>query len=162
MIDPHRRWEHPDLNVVLVEPEIPPNTGNIARLCAATHCHLILVGKLGFDITDRQLKRAGLDYWPWVSWEWIEDRDAWWKQQIPEKMHLMTVHTERPYTQCRFRQGDQILLGSETRGLPKSWLNEQKQRCCTLPMMDENVRSLNLATATSVVVFEALRQIRNF
>ena len=102
--------KNPPLNIVLYEPQIPPNTGNIARLCAATRCHLILLGKLGFDLSDKQLKRAGLDYWQWVSWEHFPDAEAFFVTLSPENFHFLSVHNERPYTQINPQEGDYLFF----------------------------------------------------
>lgn len=152
----------PNLNIVLVEPQIPPNTGNIARLSAAANCHLILLGDLGFELSDRYLKRAGLDYWDFVSWEHIPDADAFLNDTPPEKMHLLSTHVDTPYTQCNPQQGDYFLFGKETAGLPKAWLSKYPERCFTIPMWNPGIRSLNLATATGIVVYDALHRIVPF
>lgn len=157
-----RLIENPALNIVLVEPQIPPNTGNIARLTAAVKCHLILVGELGFELSDRYLKRAGLDYWDWVSWEHVLDRERFLATLPREKVHLLTVHTDKPYSQSRPQHGDYYLFGKETKGLPKPWLTEMPERAYTIPMWEPNVRSLNLANAVAIVVYDALRQLDLF
>jgi tRNA (cytidine/uridine-2'-O-)-methyltransferase len=153
----------PDLNVVLVEPQIPPNTGNIARLCAATaKCHLILLGELGFELSNRYLKRAGLDYWEYVSWEHILETDQFLNRLPNDKIHLLTTHSDRPYTQMHVQFGDYIFFGKETAGLPKPWLHQNPDRTFTIPMWESKVRSLNLASAVSVVVYDALRVLHKF
>lgn len=157
-----KRYSSPPLYIVLVEPQIPPNTGNIARLCAAARCHLILLGDLGFELTDRYLKRAGLDYWEYVSWEHIANKEAFFKNIPPEKCHMLTVHTDRPYTHMEPREGDYIFFGKETAGLPKEWLNRYSERCFTIPMWEPGVRSLNLASAASIVIYDALRCLNKF
>ena len=106
-----RIHENPPLNIVLFEPQIPPNTGNVARLCAATKCHLILIGRLGFELTDSQLKRAGLDYWKWVSWEYHEDADAFLESLHAESVYCLSVHAKKPYTSMRPQSGDYLFLG---------------------------------------------------
>ena len=150
----------PHLHIVLVEPEIPPNTGAVARLCAATNTTLHLVEPLGFRLDDRELKRAGMDYWRHVTWrawpDWTSLRSA-----FPEALfHFLTVKSERPYTSARFEPGDFLVFGRETKGLPESLLRENEARCLTIPMSNPEVRSLNLATSAAIVLFEALRQIR--
>ncbi len=145
------------MNVVLVEPEIPPNTGNIGRLCLATGATLHLIEPLGFSLADRELKRAGLDYWQevdvrvWSSWEAF-------LTQVPEasRLFLLTTKANRPYWDVRFAPGDFLVFGRETRGLPESLLAEHERRCLTIPM--KGTRSLNLATAVAIVLFEAVRQ----
>jgi len=148
------------LQIVLVEPEIPPNTGAIARLCAATHTVLHLVEPLKFKLDDRTLKRAGMDYWQHVTWHawpsWIALREA-----HPEaRFHFLTTKTTRPYTEARFQPGDFLVFGRETKGLPESLLRENAEGCLTIPMANPHVRSLNLATAAAIVLFEALRQVQ--
>ncbi|MBF0237169.1 MAG: tRNA (cytidine(34)-2'-O)-methyltransferase [SAR324 cluster bacterium] len=146
----------------MVEPQIPPNTGNIARLCAASRCHLILVGTLGFELTDRYLKRAGLDYWDYVSWEHQPDKELFLNSMNPAKIHLLTTHTTTPYTRMEVKESDYIFFGKETAGLPESWRLSHPERCFTIPMWEPNVRSLNLASAVSIVVYDALRQLNRF
>jgi len=148
------------LQVVLVEPEIPPNTGAIARLCAATHTVLHLVEPLGFRLDDRELKRAGMDYWQhltWKSWpNWTALRSA-----HPEaRFHFLTTKTSRAYTTASFQPDDFLVFGRETKGLPESLLRENAEACLTIPMANPQVRSLNLATAAAIVLFEALRQVQ--
>jgi len=155
-------FENPPLNVVLYEPQIPPNTGNIARLCAAARCHLILLGQLGFELTDAQLKRAGLDYWEWVSWEHFPEAEAFFRSLEPERVHLISAHAQHPYTRMQPQPGDYVFLGKETTGLPKPWLQEFPERCFTIPMWERNVRSLNLSSSTAIVVYDALRQLALF
>lgn len=157
-----RRLTSPNLNVVLVEPQIPPNTGNIARLCAASNCHLILLGKLGFELSDRYLKRAGLDYWEFVSWEHQLDTDEFIKSIPLEKMHLLSTHVDTPYTQSNPQAGDFFFFGKETAGLSKSWLSTYSERCFTIPMWNSGIRSLNLATAVGIVVYDALHRTLQF
>ncbi len=152
----------PNLNIVLVEPQIPPNTGNIARLCAATQCHLILLGKLGFELSDRYLKRAGLDYWKFVSWEHIPNSEEFLGQLPPEKFHLLTTHATTLYTQCNPKKSDFYFFGKETAGLPKHWLAKYKDRCYTIPMWNSQIRSLNLSSAVAIIVYHALHRILNF
>ncbi|MGK5095058.1 tRNA (cytidine(34)-2'-O)-methyltransferase [Deltaproteobacteria bacterium TL4] len=153
----------PDLNVVLVEPQIPPNTGNIARLCAAAQCHLILVGDLGFELSDRYLKRAGLDYWDYVSWEHVEGEPKYYLNTLSsERCHLLTTHSQQPYTHMSIQRGDYFFFGKETAGLPKNWLEEHPQQTFTIPMWEPKVRSLNLSSAVSIIVYDALRRIREF
>jgi tRNA (cytidine/uridine-2'-O-)-methyltransferase len=148
----------PPFHVVLVEPEIPPNTGAIARLCAATHCHLHLVEPLGFRLDDRTLARAGVDYWPQVTWRTWPDWATLRASQPRARFHFLTTKTERSYTQARFAPGDFLVFGRETKGLPESLLAENAAACLTIPIANEQVRSLNLATAAAIVLFEGLRQ----
>ena len=152
------------VNIVLVEPQIPPNTGNIARLAAATKSHLILVGELGFELTDKYLKRAGLDYWEHVSYEHFPDREAYFEKlaEEPGRMHLLSTKGKHAYTQSAPKPGDHYLFGKETAGLPNEWIERFPERCFTLPMFEPGVRSLNLGSAAAVVVYDALRQLTPF
>ena len=150
----------PSLNIVLVEPEIPPNTGAIARLCAATHTTLHLIEPLGFRLDDRALKRAGIDYWQEVTWRTWPDWGAFSMTHPAARMHFLTTKTNRPYTKVNFQPGDYLVFGRETKGLPESLLQQNAEACCTIPMPNPQVRSLNLATAAAIVLFEALRQLR--
>jgi tRNA (cytidine/uridine-2'-O-)-methyltransferase len=144
-------------NVVLVRPEIPPNTGNIGRLCLATQSTLHLIKPLGFSLDDRQLKRAGLDYWNEVSLRMWDSFEALRESQRPEANYFfLTTKTKRPYYQARFQGDDFLVFGSETKGLPESLLAANNDRCICIPM--HGTRSLNLATAVGIVLFEAVRQ----
>ena len=147
-------------HVVLIEPEIPPNTGNIGRLCLATDAHLHLVKPLGFAIGDRELKRAGLDYWKDVRvtvWEAFAELQA--AQSADARYFFLTTKTERAYWDARFQDGDFLVFGRETRGLPEPLLKQHAERCLTIPMSG-STRSLNLATAVGIVLYEAVRQGR--
>ena len=152
----------PPLHVVLFEPEIPPNTGNIARLCACTGCQLHLVHPLGFDIDDRQLKRAGLDYWSFLK---VREHENWAavRSALPAAAHwygLSTRATTRLW-QAAFSAGDVLVMGPETRGLPASVIKDVES--LRIPMRrDAPVRSLNQSSACAIGVYEALRQIRAF
>jgi tRNA (cytidine/uridine-2'-O-)-methyltransferase len=146
-------------NVVLVEPEIPPNTGNIGRLCLATGSTLHLVKPLGFAIDDRTLKRAGLDYWKEVKvrlWDSLEELLKAREQK--ERLFFLTTKSERAYYDVRFRPGDFLVFGRETKGLPDALLVANREDLLTIPM--QGTRSLNLATAVAIVLFEAVRQQR--
>lgn len=145
-------------HVVLIQPEIPPNTGNIGRLCLATGAHLHLVKPLGFSLDDRALKRAGLDYWKEVTvsvWESFGELQA--AQEVGSRYFFLTTKTRTAYWDVGFKDGDFLVFGRETRGLPESLLEENAERCLTIPM-SEQTRSLNLATAVGIVLFEAVRQ----
>ena len=148
-------------HVVLVEPEIPPNTGNIARLCLAADAHLHLVKPLGFSLDDKYLRRAGMDYWEQVRVTVWENWDALYAAHLATSRHfLLTTKTDRPYYDDAFAPGDFLVFGRETRGLPESLLAAAgAERLLTIPMAPA-ARSLNLATATGIVLFEALRQVR--
>ncbi len=144
-------------NVVLVEPEIPPNTGNIGRLCLATRSRLHLVGPLGFSTDDRTLKRAGLDYWAEVdlrSWDSLGALQA--AQEPDARFFYLTTKSDRPYHAVRFQPGDFLVFGRESKGLPEHLLEANRERLLTIPM--HGTRSLNLATAVAIVLFEAVRQ----
>jgi tRNA (cytidine/uridine-2'-O-)-methyltransferase len=148
-------------NVVLVEPEIPPNTGNIARLCLATGSRLHLVEPLGFAIDDRQLRRAGMDYWHQVDliyWKNLTEFEN--ATRSPVRRFLLTTKSRRNYWDARFCDGDYLVFGRETKGLPESLLLSQSENCLTIPMAS-GARSLNLATAVAVVLFEGVRQLRS-
>lgn len=147
------------LHVVLVEPEIPPNTGNIARLCAATHTPLHVVGVTGFKMDDRTLKRAGLDYWSEVDLHRHIDLKAL-RDSLPDSRFLyLSTKVPRKYTDWRYADGDCLVFGPETRGLPETVLAANSDRCLTIPMPNRNVRSLNLATSVGIVLYEAIRQL---
>jgi tRNA (cytidine/uridine-2'-O-)-methyltransferase len=147
-------------HIVLVEPEIPPNTGSIARLCGATDTTLDLVHPLGFEVDNRHLKRAGLDYWPHVNINYWESFDAFLQQQNEQSLYFFTTKTKRSYTETQFKAGDKLIFGKETKGLPEDILKLYSDRCLTIPMSNSNIRSLNLAMAAGIVLYEALRQIR--
>jgi tRNA (cytidine/uridine-2'-O-)-methyltransferase len=144
-------------NVVLIEPEIPPNTGNIGRLCLATGAALHLVKPLGFSIDDRELKRAGLDYWKEVNvrlWDSFEDFQ---RALVPgARLFFLTTKSDRAYFDVRFQPGDFMVFGRETRGLSERLLADHAEQLVTIPM--QGTRSLNLATAVAIVLFEAVRQ----
>lgn len=146
------------LNVVLVEPEIPPNTGSIARLCGATDTVLHLVRPLGFRTDDRYLKRAGLDYWQHVSIIYWDNLDSFLETQPEDKIFFFSTKASAPYTRAAYQPGDYLIFGRETRGLPAEILNFYPDRCYTLPMSNPNIRSLNLAMTAGIVLYEALRQ----
>ena len=154
-----RLLSNPPLNIVLFEPQIPPNTGNIARLCAATKCHLILLGKLVFDLTDKQLKRAGLDYWQFVSWEHITEAEEFFEALPHKQFHFLSVHYHKPYTEINPKEGDYVFFGKETTGQPKKWMERYPDCCFTLPMWEKGVRSLNLGSSVAVVLYDGLRQL---
>ena len=163
---PHQRiydlgtsWPDHPLDVVLVEPQIPPNTGTIARTCAATGCQLQLVGTLGFDISDKSLKRAGLDYWDSVSMGHEKDMDAYFQSLEPSRIHLFTTAGSKTVHEASFQPGDSLIFGSETQGLPDAWIEAHPDRTVAIPIRADHVRSLNLAVSVGISVYEALRQI---
>jgi len=154
------------MNVILVEPEIPPNTGNVARLCAATGATLHLVGPLGFRLDDKTLKRAGMDYWKHVTWKCWESLqqlyDAARQEPSPPNFYYVTTKSKRPYTAPQYKSGDYLVFGRETAGLPKTLLDANSGTTITIPMFNPQARSLNLATAVAIVLYEAVRQVKGF
>ena len=145
------------LNVVLVEPEIPQNTGNIARTCAATGSVLHLVKPLGFDISDKAVKRAGLDYWHLVDVRVYEDLDDFFEKNHPACLRLFSTKAPKSYAEADYPDGCYLVFGKETKGLPESLLAERYDECVRIPIRAE-ARSLNLSNSVAVGVFEALRQ----
>jgi tRNA (cytidine/uridine-2'-O-)-methyltransferase len=148
------------LSVALVEPEIPPNTGNIARLCAATFTPLHIVGATGFRLDDRAVRRAGLDYWPEVILYRHRDLAALEAALPAARFIYLSTKAERVYTDWQFTTDDCLVFGRETRGLPEELLRANWDRCLTIPMPNPKVRSLNLATSVAIVLYEALRQLK--
>ena len=146
------------LNIVLVEPEIPQNTGNIARTCAATGAELHLIEPLGFSLSDRYLKRAGLDYWHLMKYRTYPDMDAFLKAHPGARLHLATTKAAAGYNEVRYADGDFLVFGRETRGLPENLLQKCYDRCIRIPMRSE-ARSLNLSNSVAIVLYEALRQL---
>ena len=147
------------VNVVLVEPEIPPNTGNVGRLCLATGAHLHLVKPLGFSLEDKALKRAGLDYWADVKvslWDSFEVLQA--AQSSDARYFYLTTKSKRAYWDTKFKRGDFLVFGRETKGLPEPLLASNPDHCLTIPMPG-STRSLNLATSVGIVLYEAVRQL---
>ena len=144
------------INVVLYEPEIPQNTGNIARLCACTGASLYLVGKLGFSLSSKYTKRAGLDYWDSVDLHKIENMDEIFRQFPDSRFFYFTTKSKNKYTDIEFKDGDFLVFGPETRGLPQEYVT--KDTAVTLPMK-EGQRSLNLSNSVSIAVYEVIRQI---
>ncbi|MDD2483525.1 MAG: tRNA (uridine(34)/cytosine(34)/5-carboxymethylaminomethyluridine(34)-2'-O)-methyltransferase TrmL [Eubacteriales bacterium] len=152
--------KHHHLSIVLVEPEIPPNTGNIARTCAATATTLHLIKPLGFSIDDTQLKRAGLDYWQYVDLEVHEDLDAFLKKYGDRPLYLATTKGKRSYTEPHYEENAMFLFGRETSGLPRELIEENEEKTIRIPMSaDTRLRSFNLSNSAAVIIFEALRQM---
>ena len=145
------------LNIVLVEPEIPMNTGNIARTCAATRSRLHLVRPLGFDISDKAVKRAGLDYWPMVDLRVYDSLDHFFSENPDPDLWLATTKAPRDYTAARLRDGCWLMFGKETAGLPEDLRRTYYDRCIRIPMRPD-ARSLNLANSVAILTYEALRQ----
>jgi tRNA (cytidine/uridine-2'-O-)-methyltransferase len=147
------------VNVVLVEPEIPPNTGNIARLCAAARATLHLVEPCGFQLDDRQLKRAGLDYWPHLKWQRWPDWPAFQQQLLPgARLWLIESRGARHYAEVKYEADDFLVFGRETAGLPRKILEQYPGAWLRIPMFHPGVRSLNLSNCVALVLYEALRQ----
>lgn len=147
------------MNVVLLEPEIPPNTGNVARLCAATRSKLHLIEPFGFTLDDKQLKRAGMDYWQHVEWH----RWSNWRQfteGLPPDAKLWFIESDGPknYTEVTYASNDYLVFGRETAGLPRNILDENRERWLRIPMFNPQARSLNLSNCVAIVLFDALRQ----
>jgi len=150
------------LHIALWEPEIPPNTGNIARLCVATGASLHLVGRLGFRLDDRSLRRAGLDYWPEVTCyrhATLADLET---HLQGSRFFCFSAHAKRLYTQVTYQAGDCLLFGGESHGLPAAIVEQYGERALCIPMPASGVRSLNLATAVGIALYEALRQLHNW
>jgi len=145
-------------HIVLVEPQIPPNTGSIARLCGATDTVLHLVHPLGFSVDDKHLKRAGLDYWSYVDIRYWKSFDVFLESCDERQIFFFTTKVDRPYFKANFQPGSYIIFGKETKGLPEEIIALYKDRCYTIPMRNNNIRSLNLAMSAGIVLYEALRQ----
>ena len=144
-------------NIVLVEPEIPQNTGNIARTCAATGAKLHIVKPMGFTIDDKKLKRAGLDYWHLLGVVYYDNLDDFFEKNKGKRFFYSTTKAKKRYSDAKFQDGDFILFGKETKGLPEELLHENMQSAIRIPMIDE-ARSLNLSNSVAIVIYEALRQ----
>ncbi len=145
-------------NIVLVEPEIPPNTGSIARLCGATNTVLHLVHPLGFSTDDKHLKRAGLDYWRYVNIEHWKSFQDFLAEQRETDLFFFTTKTSRAYTKATYPPGAFFIFGKETKGIDEEVLSLYHERCYTLPMTNAHIRSLNLAMTAGIVLYEAIRQ----
>ncbi|MEM6978039.1 MAG: tRNA (cytidine(34)-2'-O)-methyltransferase [Planctomycetota bacterium] len=146
------------LHVVLYQPEIPPNTGNIGRTCVALGAKLWLVRPLGFDLSERQLRRAGLDYWVHLDWQVVDDWNSLTEQLDPSRFYFLSKHARRSVWDAQFAVGDVLVFGRETSGLPREILDPDDPRSLTLPM-GPHVRSLNLATTAGIVMYEHYRQV---
>jgi tRNA (cytidine/uridine-2'-O-)-methyltransferase len=147
------------MHVVLFEPEIPPNTGSIARLCAATLTTLHLIEPLGFKIDDKHLKRAGLDYWEFVDLHVYNSWQDFLREHAEKHLLYFSKRATRSYTEARYQDDDYLVFGPETRGLPEELLQSHSERSYRIPMMGSGVRSLNLSNAVSIVLYEGLRQL---
>ena len=146
------------LNIVLVEPEIPQNCGNIARTCAATGCRLHLIRPLGFDISDKAVKRAGLDYWYLVDVRDYENLEDFFQKNEVKQMWCLSTKAPRCYTEANFEEDCYLFFGKETKGLPEDFLEEHRESCVRIPMRSQ-ARSLNLSNSVAITVYEALRQL---
>lgn len=144
-------------NIVLVEPEIPQNTGNIVRTCAATGCVLHLVKPLGFEISDKYLKRAGLDYWHFVTIKYWDSFDELYESEKGNNFYFFTTKGRLRHSDVKFEKGDFLVFGKETKGLPETLLIKHPDECLRIPMIDET-RSLNLSNSVAIAVYEGLRQ----
>ena len=142
-------------NIVLYEPEIPQNTGNIARLCACTGCRLYLIGKLGFSISSKYTKRAGLDYWDSVDIKKYNTMEELYEENKDATFYYLTTKSKKLYTDIKFKDGDFLVFGPETRGLPDKYVNDKN--AITIPMK-EGQRSLNLSNSVAITVYEGIRQ----
>ena len=147
------------LHVALVEPEIPPNTGNIARLCAATFSGLHIIGVTGFRLDEKSVKRAGLDYWNEVKIKRHIDLEDLYQSLPNSRFIYLTTKTKKSYLDFKFAENDCLVFGRETRGLPEDLLEKNWERCLTIPMPNKNIRSLNLATSVGIALYEAMRQV---
>lgn len=148
------------VNIVLFEPEIPPNTGNIARTCAATGTSLHLIKPLGFSIDDKHLKRAGLDYWDLLDLHIYENIDEFFEKNKGAKFYFATTKAKKYYSDMKYEEDCFIVFGKETAGLPKNVLEENRETCIKIPMVpNERARSLNLSNTVNIILYEALRQI---
>ena len=146
------------LNIVLVSPEIHQNTGNIARTCAATGAALHLIKPMGFEITDKALRRAGLDYWYMLDVTIYESLEDFFEKAKPERFWLLSTKAPQCYTEAEFQDGDYLFFGKESAGLPEPFLEAHRDRCIKIPMAAE-ARSLNLSNSVAITVYEALRQL---
>lgn len=159
--DVKEKTKDPLFHVVLIEPEIPQNTGNIGRTCVGLNSSLHLVGPMGFEINHTRLKRAGLDYWPFLNWQQYQNRKCWEAQFQPKgTRYYFSAKASRFYYDVPFQKGDVLVFGKETAGLPDDMLEAHPETCVLLPMLGQ-VRGYNLATAVAIGLFEAYRQIRS-
>lgn len=155
-----KSFPKPTFRIVLIEPEIPQNTGNIGRTCVATNCELHIVGKMGFEINDKNLKRAGLDYWPHLSFFRHSTLEDWLKGvENTDRFWLFTTKTQRTYFDPHYQVGDWFVFGKETKGLAPDFLARFPSQAVTIPMIGEGARSLNLATSVAVAAYEGVRQL---
>ncbi len=147
-----------DFHVVLYQPDIPPNTGNIARLCVATNTHLHIIKPMGFSLNDKKLKRAGLDYWKYLKLTIHDSLNDFLKFAKDKTIYFATTKARKTIYDARYKKGDVFMFGSETQGLPEDLLKENLDYCINIPM-SSNVRSINLSDSVSIVLYEAIRQV---
>lgn len=154
-----QKVKNPLFRIVLIEPEIPNNTGNIGRTCVGLQSELHLVGKLGFEISDKQLKRAGLDYWPHLKWTHHKNFDDWWSHvENPNRVFFFTTKSHKSHFDIEFQEGDWLVFGKETKGLSPEILEQYPLQTAKIPQIGP-IRSLNLATAVAIVAYEGYRQM---
>lgn len=149
------------MKVVLINPKIPPNTGNIARTCIANDIELVLVGNIGFDLSDSSLKRAGVDYWKHVRLSIYKDFDDFLKDHNSDDIIFLSTHGKKYFWDKKFNENSILVFGSETSGYPKNFYKKYIDRMYRIPMKSDRVRSLNLATSCGIVIYEALRQLNS-
>jgi tRNA (cytidine/uridine-2'-O-)-methyltransferase len=147
------------LNIVLLEPEIPNNTGNIGRLCLAAGAHLHLIKPFGFEISDNRLNRAGLDYWQHLEVQMYESKSEFFEQHSDKKMVFLSSHGQQSYTEINYEDDLFIIFGKESVGLPKDLLEQQEDKSYHIPLFSEHVRSLNLANAVAIVVYDGIKSL---
>lgn len=152
-------WPDPPLNIVLVEPSIPPNTGNISRLCAATGSRLHLIEPLGFDLSEKQVRRAGLDYWDAVELTVYPGMDVFFEQNPEGNKYYFSTAGRRKYSDVEYAAGDYLVFGNEAVGLPDALLDKYPEQVVNIPIKLDAVRSLNLSNCAAIVLYEALRKI---
>ena len=148
-----------NLNIVLFEPEIPQNTGNIARTCVLTNCKLHLIKPLGFSLDEKHLRRAGLDYWPFLDYEVYESYEELREKYKDAHFYFSTTKGKNYYDDVKFKEGDFVIFGKESAGLPDEVRNSDPDSCIRVPMINTTTRSLNLSNTVAIVVYEALRQL---
>jgi len=144
--------------IVLIEPKIPQNTGNIGRLAAAYNCPLHIVGDIGFSLSDSALKRSGLDYWQFLDWTYFPNLDDYLETLSTKRFFLLSTHGLTPYTHAEFQYDDYLVFGSETQGLPKDLLKKYPDQLITIPMPNSNIRSLNLSNSVSIILLHSLHK----
>ena len=148
--------------IVLVDTQIPQNFGNIARLSAGAKARLHLVGNIGFRLSDKKIKRAGLDYWDFVDWEYFPNRQEYWETIQQKNFYLLSTKAKENYCQARFQPADFLIFGSETKGLKEEWLEQHPAKSYKIPILEKKIRSYNLANCVAIVLYEAMRQVKKF